>query len=840
METFLDLELRGGTAQTSTFGDDTLYVSLVTERAFTHATDDFPPNLSHAALAGARRILLTEQPRLRWRLVDANPETSLADLVAELSVPGAFCADNADEVLLRSGLRWTPIITRTLSQRLEAMEKTECLDDREANFTVDLPKSRLLSDLGWRRCARPTPGPGQVELQMLYVGLGYKDAVKALGLVGERELSGSHFRGEMGMEGVGLVTRVGSGVIDRHPGEIVSTVARGMLTRYLITDAALCIPITDPEAFQPENCTSNASFSTADYGLLNICQLQPGETVLMHGAAGGVGSASIQVAKRCGAQVIGTASTDERRSYALAAGADHMIDSRSLNFVDDVLELTNGRGADVVITAAPLEILRHSFDAIAEPGRIIEVAKPGIYTGGMMEMMLFEKNVTYFSIDLDRMIHINLDEFLAIAATVDRKLTDGTYRPLPVQVFPTADLAVATEDAFRSEHIGRMAVRLIDDAVPVKPALREFVTDPAGAYLITGGYGAFGLATARWLVRHGVRHLILVGRSGATTEFARKQIALWRTSGVEVTRELVDITDADAVAALVNRSHTTDRPLRGVFHAAGAVADQRVPDLELEALKRVYESKVDGARALWSAISAAQIALDHLVFYSSGGSLLGIFGQYSYIAANMAVQALTETIVRQGQPATCIAWGRMSGRGGGMAADPTAAKFLEAAGFDAIDMNDGVIYLEEALRLGITQASIIPINWTMVSGAAGHLQHVLRTAAAIAAAAEADSAEDRLRAALLALDEGKRAEVVAYMLAEQLAVVMGVSAEAIDLDVPVTELGLDSLMAVEFGARTSQALGVQLNSLPLGRTFDLRQAGAHVAEMILARKGLAA
>jgi acyl transferase domain-containing protein/NADPH:quinone reductase-like Zn-dependent oxidoreductase len=839
IERFLEEDLVGRPAQTGTFGDETFYVTLVTERAFTHPTDESQPNPSHSALAGARRVLISEQPRLRWRLVDAEPQTSLGDLIAELAVPGAFSADRADELLLRSGLRWTPVVTRTLGQRLEAMEKVEELTDQEANFTVELPKSRILGDLGWRRRSRRSPGPGQLELQMLYVGMGYKDAVKALGLVGERELGETHFRAELGMEGIGVVTRVGPGVVDRQVGETLTTFARGMLTRYLITDAALCLPVlaSDTQPFRPEHCTSSASFATAEYGLVKMAQLRPGETVLIHGAAGGVGSASIQVAKFCGAQVIGTASTDERRSYALAEGADHVIDSRSLNFVDDVREITNGRGADVVMTAAPLEILRHTFDAISEQSRIIEIAKPGIYAGGLLEMLLFEKNVTYFSIDLDRMIRYNLDEFVEAVTTVSRKFAEGTYRPLPVHVFPTADLSTATEEAFRSVRIGRMAVRLTDDAVPVKPDWPEFVVDPDGAYLITGGHGGFGLATGRWLVRRGVRHLILASRSGAKTDLARKQLALWRISGVEVSEELVDMTDADAVAALVNRCHTTDHPLRGIFHAAGAVADARVTELELDALKRVYESKVEGARALWSAVRAAGITLDQFVFYSSGGSMLGILGQYSYVAANMAVQSLAETIVRQGQPVTCIGWGHMAGSGGGMAADETAAKFLDAAGFDPIEMDDGPIYLEEALRLGVTQAAIIPINWTKLSGTAGHFHQVLRTAGVIAVAAEADSAEDRLRAALVTLDEGKRAEVVAYMLAEQLAVVMGVSAESIDIDVQVTELGLDSLMAVEFGARTSSALGVQLTSLPLGRSFDLRQAGAHIAEMILARKG---
>lgn len=117
---------------------------------------------------------------------------------------------------------------------------------------------------------------------------------------------------------------------------------------------------------------------------------------------------------------------------------------------------------------------------------------------------------------------------------------------------------------------------------------------------------------------------------------------------------------------------------------------------------------------------------------------------------------------------------------------------------------------------------------------------MLRTSALICDAAEASSDEERLRAALVALDDGKRAEVAAYMLAEQLAVVMGVPAESIEIDIPVTELGLDSLMAVEFVVRTTQALGVQLNTLSLGRSFDLRQAGARIAEMMVSGKGAAA
>ncbi|WP_324192085.1 type I polyketide synthase [Nocardia puris] len=883
IETFLDADLAAREATMPGLGDGSVYVTVVTERAFAHPDDDAEPDSGHAALAGARRVLLSEQSRLRWRLIDTDPDTTLAELTAELTVPGAFSHDNADEIMLRNGLRWSPVVTRTLPQRLAAMDRAEPLTDPEANFALEVPPSRILSQLGWRRCARPAPGPGEVELRMQAVGLNYKDPLKVIGLLGERELSPTYFGTSPGMEGVGVITRVGPGVTGLREGDLVGTAARGMLTRYNLSpaDLILAVPWTTatpapvgsraasgdarnretadrngsvptgvPEAtpisapvgvadlsLEPGTCTSTTAFATAEYALLTLARVRPGETVLVHGAAGGVGSAAIQVAKAAGATVIGTASTVERRAYARDQGADHTLASRSLNFADDVLGLTGGRGADVILSTAPGEALRRNFKAAAEFGRIVEIGKADIYLGGTLDMAAFDKNVTYFSIDLDRMMAHRPGEVIALVRGVYEKIGAREYRPLPFDVFPAGEVARAFDEVLRSERRGRVAVGLTDDAPPVRPAWHEVRIHADARYLITGGFGGFGLATGRWLADKGARHLVLAGRGGATTEIARRQLAAWRALGIEVTEELVDVTDAGAVAEMVRRNHSERHPLRGVFHTAGAVADRRVADLDLDALERVYRPKVEGARALHAAVTGAGISLDQFVLYSSGGSMFGIFGQYNYNAANAAIQAFAEALHRRGHRVTCIGWGHMAGTGGGMAADEAVEKYLRAAGFDPIDMDDGPAYLEQALRLGVTQAAIIPIDWSRLDSAVAHLRHLSRTAGQVAAAAEENSAGERLRAALAELDEAKRGEVVANMLAEQLAEVMGVSADSIDLTVPVTELGLDSLMGVEFGARASKALGVQLISLQLGRSFDLRQAGARIAEAIVAGQG---
>jgi acyl transferase domain-containing protein/NADPH:quinone reductase-like Zn-dependent oxidoreductase/acyl carrier protein len=826
VESFLDTEL---VERMVCLGGDSVYLTLVTERAFVHQGDTVGPNPRHAALAGARRVLLNEQSRLRWRLVDIEPDTTDEDLAADLAVPGAYCLDNSDEIYLRGGRRWAPVVGKTLAGRLELADRAEPITDPEANFRLELPPSRALSDLAWRRCGRRAPGPGEVELRMQVVGLNHKDPLKIIGLLGEQELAGTYFGDMPGMEGTGTVVRAGPDVTAPRVGEVVAVASRGMLSRYHTTSAdAVTAGMAD---LDPGWCTSATVFGVAEYALLHVARLQPGETVLVHGAAGGVGSAAIQVALVRGARVIGTARTDERRAQVLAAGAQHALHSRTLNFVDDVLRITNGRGADVVISTAPGEILRQNFTAVAEFGRIVEVGKADICNKGLLELANFDRNLSYHSVDLDRMYALRRPELRALIGEVYAKIRAGTYRALRYELYPAEQVAAAFDQVIRSSRTARVAVSL-DDPPPVRPQLSEVVIDPAARYLITGGFGVFGLATGRWLVGKGARRLVLLDREGARTGSARTQLDAWRMAGVEVREERVDVTDPAAVAAAVAGAHGPDHPLRGIFHAAGEVDDNRIAAMDFDSIARVYRPKAHGARALRDAVLAAGIELDQFVFYSSAGSMFGIAGQYNYTAANLAVQAYAEAITRSGGVALSVGWGHLAG-GGGMAGSDAVAKYLEMAGFDSIPVDEATVYLEQALRLGVTQAAVLPVDWVKLAAAMPRLGRTGRVAGRVAAAAEDNSAAARLRAELAALDDVKQGEVVAQMLAEQLAAVLGVSPESIEMSVPTSELGWDSLMAVEFAARVNKSLGVEFASMQLGRSFTLRQAGIAVAELIV-------
>ncbi|WP_336083576.1 type I polyketide synthase [Nocardia sp. SSK8] len=830
LEGFLDARAIELGVEIPMTGDGALHATVVTAHAYAHPADTTPPDPGQAALAGARRVLLNEQSRLRWRLVDIDADVTPADLAAELTVPGAFTYDLSDEIVLRNGLRWTTVVDRSLPRRLEELDTAVPLTDPEANFALELPSSRTFAKLGWRRCERRAPMAGEVEVRMRAVGLNYKDALKVIGVLGERELAPTYFGTVPGMEGAGTVVRVGAGVSEVEVGDAVVVTSRGMIARFHTTGAELVARV-DP-ATDPGRCTSGTAFATAEHALLELARVRPGETVLVHGAAGGVGTAAVQIAKLHGAVVIGTASTEQRRAKVRDEGADHVLGSRSLSLVDEVAALTEGRGVDVILSTAPGELQRQNFTMVAEFGRIVEIGKADIYAGGVLELAAFDKNIAYFSFDLDRMLRVRPTAVLDLVRRVNTRFDDGTYRALPFTGFGTAEVGQAFEAVARSTGTHRIALDLTETAPLVRPTLPEVRIDAAANYLVTGGFGAFGLATGRWLVGRGATRLTLVGRGGARTEAAIGQVAAWREQGVTVLEELVDVTDAEAVAAVIARAHDARNPLRGVFHTAGVIDDKRVTVMDTDSLATVFRPKVDGVRALVAGLTAAGVRLDQFVLYSSGSAMFGGVGQFAYTAANTALHAVADSVVRDGGAALAVGWGHMSG-GGMAAADENIARYLRTTGFDALDMDEGTRYLEQALRLGVTQAAIMPIDWAKVAATAPFFAQTGRLAAQIAAAAQDDSAAARLRAELAELDEDKRGEVVAYMLAEQLAQVMGVAADSIDLTVPVPELGLDSLMAVEFGALVSKSLGVELMTMKMGRSFSLEQAGARVAEAIV-------
>ncbi|WP_063048631.1 type I polyketide synthase [Nocardia arthritidis] len=800
---------------------------VVTEQAFCLPIDTFA-HPAQATLTGARRTLRNEQPAVHWRLVDTEPATRAADIIEQVLGDG-----RADEVALRAGACWALHLRKSLREHLAVWDESAPLTDPEGSFRLEIPRSRLLSDLAWRAVDRVAPGPGEVEIRMDAVGLNYKDALKALGVLTEKELAGTYFGTELGMDGFGVVERVGPGVTEVAVGDQMSVCARDLVRRHvtLRPDEGATMPLDYPDTvLDPCHSSSVLPFLTAEFAFGDLAHLQPGETVLVHGAAGGMGMAAVQVAVRLGARVIATAGSDERRAVATAAGAHEVVNSRSISFVDDVLALTGGRGVDVVYNSSPGEILQQNLRVAAEFGRVIEIGKADIYGGGAIDLRPFDRNLSFFAVDMDRALSVRPELVRRAARRAMDALNDGTYDYLPYTAFALASTTEAFETVVRSKQIGRVVLDLREPEPTVLAKRPGLPIDAHASYLVTGGFGAFGLATARWLVRNGARRLVLAGRSGATTDAARAAIAEFGAAGAQVVEERLDMSDYDAVAALVERIQASGHPLRGVFHAAGVVNNLEVPQITAESLAEIFGPKVAGAVNLDTAVTAADIELDMFVLFSSASSIVGISPQFGYAAANSVLDMIAAARRARGAAALAVNWGFMSG-GGGMADYEAVSRYAEMTGYRSVDMDVATDLLGECLRLDLPQIVLFDVDWSQWALAHRPSTRTPRFADQVAAAGGGASGAGALRAEILQLGLEQRGEVVAYLLAEQLAAVLGVDAETVDLNTPLPELGMDSLMGMEFGARVVQVLGTQLSVLAvIGLT--LRGLGARIAEQI--------
>ncbi|WP_067461953.1 type I polyketide synthase [Nocardia amamiensis] len=809
---------------------------VVTERAFCLPTDDFA-HPAQAALTGARRTLRNEQPAVQWRLVDTESTTRAADIVDQVLGEGS-----ADEVALRAGACWALHLRRSLREQLASWDEPAPLSDPEASFRLEVPRSRLLSDLAWRAVDRVEPGPGEIEIRVDTVGLNYKDALKVLGVLTEKELAGTYFGTALGMDGYGVVERVGPGVTDVVVGDRMSVCTKDMVRRYITVrpddGATMSLDFVDNAEIDPCHSSSALPFLTAEFAFDELAHLQPGQTVLVHGAAGGMGMAAVQVAVRRGARVIASAGSDERRAVATAAGAHEVVNSRSISFVDDVLALTDGRGVDVVYSSAPGEILQQNLRVVTEFGRIIEIGKADIYGGGTIDLRPFDRNLSFFAVDMDRALAVRPEIVRRGIRSATEACVQGVYDYLPYTAFPLEATAEAFETVVRSKHTGRVVLDLREPNPTVLPKRPSLPVDPEASYLVTGGFGAFGLATARWLVRIGARRLVLAGRSGASGDAARTAVAEFAAAGVEVVEERLDMADYDAVAALIERIQRSGHPLRGVFHAAGVVNNREVPQITAESLTEIFGPKVAGAVNLDTAITAADIELDMFVLFSSASSIVGILPQFGYAAANSVLDMIAAARRARGAAALAVNWGFMSG-GGGMADYEAVTRYAERTGYGSVDMDVATDLLGECLRLNLPQIVLLDVDWSQWALTHRASARTPRFAEQVAAAGGGASGAGALRAEILALGVEQRGEVVAYVLAEQLAAVLGVSAETVDLNTPLPELGMDSLMGMEFAARVVQVLGTQLSVLAvIGLT--LRGLGARIAEQIAQEEDRAA
>ena len=149
----------------------------------------------------------------------------------------------------------------------------------------------------------------------------------------------------------------------------------------------------------------------------------------------------MQVARRAGAEIFATAGTKEKRDYLRSLGIEHVMDSRRLDFRDEILRITNGRGVDVVLNSLTGDAIAHGIDALAPCGRFLEIGKKDIYDDRRIGLLPFRRNLSYYAIDLAWMAESRPDVVGTMLKQVFENISNGSLSTIPVNLFPVNEVA---------------------------------------------------------------------------------------------------------------------------------------------------------------------------------------------------------------------------------------------------------------------------------------------------------------------------------------------------------------------------------------------------------------
>ena len=764
--------------------------------------------IAGATLWGFGKTAALELPHLQPRMIDLGPDMDVRTprLVDELLHP-----DPETHVALRGGGRYAMRVVRggAAEPRIRLPDGSGWRLARDPNGALD----RLRAE----EAKLPLPGPGEIRVAVTATGVSFHDVLVAMGILDVNR--------PLGGEACGTVVAIGPEVTDLAVGDRVAGFAPGTFASETVTRADLVAQA--PEAIPAaELATVPSAFVTAALAF-EMAGLKSGQRVLIHAAAGGVGQAAIQLAQAAGAVVIATASTP-KQSYLRSLGVKHVFDSRNTAFEQQVLEVTEGAGVEVVLNSLTGPgFIEASLSCLQRSGQFVEIGKRDIWSAE--EVAASRPDVGYTGPRAGSSDGGRPPAGRCGPSGVMARVGEGELKPLAFSTWGLAEAGSAMEFMRTGRHLGKVVL-----TVPPLAAgrLRE-----NGTYLVTGALGGIGREIAAWLAARGAGSIVMNGRREPDAA-SKAAIEALHSRGVRVHFELADVTDTGAVERMLDRISSTLPPLAGVVHCVGTLSDASLSNQSWKRFERVVWPKVLGAWNLHRA--TARLDLDLFVLCSSIAGVLGSAGQSNHAAANAFLDQLARHRRALGLAGTSVAWGAWSGLGEAEDQRSRIADQMEAAGVAWITPRQGLRVLDRLVRQDVTTSLAVPVDWTAFSSHFGSELSILEDLLEGTARRGTDASESTLdlAARLLQKPEAEREQLLVSFLQAELQAVLRLPSPP-DPSAGFFDLGMDSLMAVELRNRINRAFS---GSLAVSNTAvfdypDTTSLAGHLAREVRALGG---
>jgi acyl transferase domain-containing protein/NADPH:quinone reductase-like Zn-dependent oxidoreductase/acyl carrier protein len=641
----------------------------------------------------------------------------------------------------------------------------------------------------------------KVIVEVKSVGINFRDVLNVLGM----------YPGDPGDPGGDCAGVIVGGRLHRNgeiigePGDSVFGLAGGCLGSHVVASSQTVVPMPQCLSYE-EASTMPTVFVTVDTALNRLAQIGKCDRVMVHGAAGGVGLAAMQVIKAAGATPVVTAGNVSKRTMLRNLGANHAFSSRDLSFADESL-LAAGGATAVINTLTSAGFVAATLATLARGGTFVEISKRDIWSTDRMLQERPDMNYNLLAVDF-----MSAEAIQNALLRVSQGVSEGSLRPLPLVTHNMASIVDALRQMSQARHIGKIVV---------KPLMLQD-TVQSGTSLVTGGTGALGSLLSRWLLDERRDPVVVSSRSGLYGSPSPAYITKHKN--------VLAIVKGDASMAADVVSMKLDLPeITALFHAGGVLADATLYNQSSSTIRRVFAPKVSGMENLRT-LSLEPFRMR--VFFSSMAAFLGSVGQMNYSVANSWLDELASVEQMQGLLAISSQFGAW--KAGGMAVE-TSAK-MEAMGLGALTASTGMSSIAGVLRhaswspseLVTPQIAISPIEWQkflvntpeQVPFFLDSYAH-LKVVPAESKGARKPGKGKATTASSVGLDLDK-------IISEVESVAVSIIGDDVGHEDPLMAAGLDSLGAVELRNGLESRLGLEL---PSTLVFDYPTIGS-IAEFI--------
>jgi acyl transferase domain-containing protein/NADPH:quinone reductase-like Zn-dependent oxidoreductase/NADP-dependent 3-hydroxy acid dehydrogenase YdfG len=549
--------------------------------------------------------------------------------------------------------------------------------------------------------------PDYVEVMVKAAGMNAKDLYTLSGKI-------DTIANTCSCEFSGIITRLGSNVTNFAVGDRVVSSAPGRYRTYESVPASVCYKISDNESFT-EMAGVPMVYGTAIHALQNLANLQAGESVLIHSAAGGVGTAAIRLAQDIGAQVFATVGNDKKKAQLVEQhGIDpaNIFNSRDTSFLPAILKATNGKGVDVVLNSLTGERLHASLEACSKFGRFIEIGKRDLLDAGNLNMRIFLQGITFSAFDLHELYYADSPKHRATYSSLLSRAIE-LYRRLPqlestktnTAVFDISQIGSAFRFFANASRTGKVALSFEDPSAVLPVVAPKYTAkfSPNKSYLLIGCLGGLGRSISRYMLLNGAQHFTFLGRSGTDKPSAADLVSDLELQGATVNVIRGDVCDPIAVQTAVSAC-TADKPLGGVIQAAMGLTESLFPTMTHTGWHAALGPKIQGTWNIHHAIAKHEAELDFFLMTSSIAGSIGFSTESNYCAANCFLDHFAGYRQALGLKACSIGFGPISGVGI-VHEHPEIEQIFFRGGITEVSEDDVLVVLDTALSSSSSSSS---------------------------------------------------------------------------------------------------------------------------------------